>query len=270
MNNAANKNASLEILVSTKGQDNTDFINRMFKNCPDINSPVLIVNQSKTKLNFLQNNCRVIHTNEIGLSNSRNLAIKNSKKEICLLSDDDIIYSSDFIKTIKRSFTENKSADIITYQASNELGESFKDYPRLKTHNKRSISIINSFLIAFRRESIIKNNIQFDSKFGLGSIFETGDEYIFLRNALEKNLNIIHCPKVILSHKSISSGQDVGKDKIIFARAAIFYKYYGTLSYIKLFHHIILLLKINAIVFGDFLLKYKIGLTGIKKYKSML
>ena len=31
MNNVANKNASLEILVSTKGQDNTDFINRMFK-----------------------------------------------------------------------------------------------------------------------------------------------------------------------------------------------------------------------------------------------
>ena len=106
--------------------------------------------------------------------------------------------------------------------------------------------------------------------FGLGSTFETGDEYIFLRNAFEKNLNIIHCPKVILSHKSISSGQVVGKDKIIFARAAIFYKYYGTLSYLKLFHHIILLLNIKAIVIGDIFLKYKIGLKGIEKYKSML
>ena len=270
MNNVANKNASLEILVSTKGQDNTDFINRMFKNCPDIKPPVLIVNQSKKKLNFPQNNCRVINTNEIGLSNSRNLAINNSKGKICLLSDDDVIYSSDFIESIKNSFEKNKNAEIITYQATNELGKLFKDYPKIKTHNKRSISTINSFLIAFRRDSIIKNKIQFDSKFGLGSTFETGDEYIFLRNALEKKLNIIHCPKVILSHKSISSGQVVGKDKIIFARAAIFYKYYGTLSYLKLFHHIILLLNIKAIVFGEFFLKYKIGLKGIKKYKSML
>ena len=132
MNNAANKNASLEILVSTKGQDNTDFINRMFKNCSDIKLPVLIVNQSKKKLNFPQNNFRVKSTNEIGLSNSRNLAINNSKEEICLLSDDDVIYSSDFVETIKNSFTENKDADIITYQASNELGDLFKDYPTLK------------------------------------------------------------------------------------------------------------------------------------------
>lgn len=270
MNNVANKNASLEILVSTKGQDNTDFINRMFKNYPNIKNPVLIINQSKKKLNFPQNNCRVINTNEIGLSNSRNLAINNSKGEICLLSDDDVIYSSDFIESIKNSFEKNKNAEIITYQATNELGVLYKDYPKIKIHNKRSISTINSFLIAFRRDSIIKNKIQFDSKFGLGSTFETGDEYIFLRNALEKKLNIIHCPKVILSHKSISSGQVVGKDKIIFARAAIFYKYYGTLSYLKLFHHIILLLNIKAIVFGEFFLKYKIGLKGIKKYKSIL
>jgi len=270
MNNTANKNASLEILVSTKGQDNANFINRMFNNCPDIKSPVLIVNQSKKQLNFMRNNYRVKNTNEIGLSNSRNFAINNSKGEICLLSDDDVIYSSDFVETIKNSFTENKDADIITYQASNELGDLFKDYPKVKMHNKRSISTINSFLIAFRRDSIIKNKIQFDPKFGLGSTFETGDEYIFLRNALEKNLSIIHCPKVILSHKSISSGQVVGKDKIIFARAAIFYKYYGTLSYLKLFHHIILLLNIKAIVIGDIFLKYKIGLKGIKKYKSML
>jgi len=270
MNNAANKNASLEILVSTKGQDNTNFINSMFKNCSGIKSPVLIVNQSKKKLNFPQCSYRLINTNQIGLSNSRNLAIKNSKEEICLFADDDVIYNSDFAETIINSFTKNKDADIITYQASNELGEPFKDYPRIRTHNKKSISKINSFLIAFRRDRIIKNNVQFDPKFGLGSTFETGDEYIFLRNALNKNLTIIHCPKVILLHKSISSGQVVGRDKIIFARAAIFYKYYGILAYLKLFHHIILLLNIKAIVFSDILLKYKMGLKGIEKYKSML
>ena len=90
-----------------------------------------------------------------------------------------------------------------------------------------------------------------------------------MRNALDNKLNVIHCPKFILSHKSVSSGQAVGKDKIIFARAAIFYKYYGFLSYIKLFHHILLLLNTNAINFRELFFKYNIGLKGIKKYKSM-
>ena len=269
MNSVAIKNDSLEILVSTNTKNNDEFIDNMFKNYLNFTNPVLVINQSKKKINFSQNNCRSIKTELIGLSNSRNLAIRNAKGVICLLSDDDVIYSSDFIDIIINSFNENKSADIITFEAINEFGKPFKDYPRLKIHNKKSISAINSFLIAFRLESIINKNVEFDSKFGLGSTFETGDEYIFLRNALDKELNIIHCSKVILSHKSASSGQAVGKDKIIFARAAIFYKYYGFLSYIKLFHHLLLLLKINAINFDELLLKYKVGLKGIYKFKSI-
>ena len=269
MNNVDIKNDSLEILVSTNVIDSDEFIYKMFKNYLNFNNPVLVINQSKKKIKFSKNNFRKIDTDQIGLSNSRNLAINNSKGEICLLADDDVIYTSDFIQIIINAFNENKNADLITFQAINDLGNSFKDYPTIKKHNKRSISTINSFLIAFRRESIQANNLKFDSRFGLGSTFETGDEYIFLRNALDKNLKVIHCPKVILSHKSLSSGQDVGKDKIIFARAAIFYKYYGFLSYIKLFHHILLLLKINAINFGEFFSKYKAGLKGIRKYKSI-
>ena len=57
------------------------------------------------------------------MSNSRNLAIKNANGKICLLSDDDVIYSSDFIDIIINSFNENKSADIITFEAINEFGK---------------------------------------------------------------------------------------------------------------------------------------------------
>ena len=268
MNNVAIKNDSLEILVSTNVIDSDEFIYKMFKNYSNFSNPVLVINQSKKKISFTRNNFRIINTDQTGLSNSRNLAINNSKGEICLLADDDVTYTSDFIQIIVNAFNENKNADLITFQAISDLGKSFKDYPKVKKHNKRSISTINSFLIAFRRESIQMNRIKFDSRFGLGSTFETGDEYIFLRNALDKNLNVIHCPRVILSHKSLSSGQDVTNDKIIFARAAIFYKYYGFISYIKLFHHILLLLKINAIKFGELFSKYKVGLKGIRKYKS--
>ena len=118
-------------------------------------------------------------------------------------------------------------------------------------------------------ESIIKNNIQFDTLFGLGATFETGEEYIFLRNCIEKDLTVLFCPKIILEHKSISSGKLAFKDKNIFARAAIFYKFYGYLSYLKLMHHIYLLKKKNMISWKQVYSKFLVGLDGIKKFKSV-
>ena len=160
MNKVAIKNDNLEILVSTNLTDNYEFIDKMFKNNSNFNNPALIINQSKKKINFFQDNFRTIYTDQIALSNSRNLAIKNSKEAICLLADDDVIYTSDFIQIILNAFNKNTNADVITFQAINELGHSFKDYPTIKKHDKRSISTINSFLIAFRRERIQMNNIK--------------------------------------------------------------------------------------------------------------
>ena len=41
-------------------------------------------------------NIRVINSFEIGLSKSRNLAIKNALGDICIIADDDIEYVEDF------------------------------------------------------------------------------------------------------------------------------------------------------------------------------
>ena len=168
-----------------------------------------------------------------------------------------------------KEFEQNKYADVITFMMEDENGNLFKDYTNISKHNKKSIREVNSVVIAFRREVIIKNNIQFDPLFGLGGTFATGDEYIFLRNCLDKNLNLIFCRKVILKHDLLSSGKLAFRDENIFARAAIFYKFYGYLSYIKLVHHIYLLWKKNLIKFNQIFNKFLAGLRGIKKFKSI-
>ena len=110
----------------------------------------------------------------------------------------------------------------------------------------------------------------FDPLFGLGSIFETADEYIFLREALEKKLNLKASKNIILTHKEFSSGQNVGSDKIIFARSAVFCKYYGDFAYLKLIYHIYLLLINGKIKFHEIIVKFMAGLNGIKKYKVII
>ena len=263
------KKHNLEILISTTKKNNLDFIENIFFENNHHQFPIIIVNQAGKIKDSIKKNIRIINTDTKGLSKSRNLAIKNSSKKYCLLADDDIIYKNGFYKIIEEAFEKNLNSDVITFMMVDENGKRFKKYPNNIKHNYKSIREVNSVVIAFNRDSIIKNNIQFDTLFGLGAIFETGEEYIFLRNCIEKDLTVLFYPKIILQHKSISSGKSAFKDKNIFARAAIFYKFYGYLSYLKLVHHIYLLKKKNMISWKQVFNKFLVGLDGIKKYKSI-
>ena len=100
----------------------------------------------------------------------------------------------------------------------------------------------------------------------MGSTFQTADEYVFLRNALNLNLNIVFHNEVILSHPVDSSGKDVASDRILFAKGALFYKYYNVLSFIKLIHYLYLMFKFKYISLGQVINKYLIGVKGIIKY----
>ena len=105
-----------------------------------------------------------------------------------------------------------------------------------------------------------KENLLFQIKLnlilylGLGLPSKLEMNILFLRDCLKKNLKIIFVQKVILTHKSVSSGKLAEKDENIYARAAIFYKIFGKLSYLKLVHHIYLLKKKNMINFQSNLL----------------
>lgn len=273
MTQVLKKSNNLQILISTKGKKDFAFLDSMFRNCDLKNHSILIVDQSESPkdISSLSKKFDIKYFNieANGLSNSRNFAISKSNADICLLCDDDVIYESEFSKIINDSF-EKGDSDVITYYAKNDRGTLFKNYPKKTTHTYKSISYINSFLIAFKREKIISKEIKFDPLFGLGAVFETADEYVFLRTIIENHIPIKSCPEIILTHPAESSGQYAGRDKNIFARAAIFHKFYGYLSYAKLIHHIFLLVKKDMIGFSDIKSKFLVGVDGIRKYKSLI
>ena len=269
MPNLIDKKNNLEILISTTNKNNLDFIDNIFFQSNKSKYPILVVNQSDNNINSNFKNINVINSDSKGLSISRNLAIKNSSFDYCVFADDDIVYKEDFYTIISTSFKNNPNADIITFRMVDESGKLFKDYKNIEYHDERTIRDINSVVIAFKRESIIKNNLSFDPLFGLGSIFPTGDEYVFLMECLDKGLNIISNSAIILSHNSESSGKMAHRDENIFARAAIFYKFSGYLSYFKLIHHIYLLKKKNMINNDQILNKFLVGIKGINKFKSI-
>lgn len=261
-----------EILISTMNRTSLSFLQKMFANEIFHNYNILIVNQTEPNKELVSayQNIRVINSFDKGLSKSRNIAIENARFGLCLFADDDVEYKSGFVDIIIRTFKEIKNADIITFQMEDEKGRLFKLYPSITRHDKKSLYTVNSVVIAFRREKIINSKLCFNTNFGLGAVFPTADEYIFLRDALKSGLRIYFGKEVILRHNYNSSGRVLGSDEIIFARSALIYKYSGVLTYLKLIKYLHYAFVKKEVKVTELLSKYFVGLKGIKKYKELV
>ena len=80
----------------------------------------------------------------------------------------------------------------------------------------------------------------YDNNFGFGAAFKGNEEYVFLRNAFDKKLPMIHVSETIVMHPNESSGRQLGSDNAMFARAAMHYRFYGNLSYLWVFKYMFL------------------------------
>jgi glycosyltransferase involved in cell wall biosynthesis len=271
MTNVFSEN-DLEILIATKNRTNLDFLALMFPFQHFSKFNILVINQSSSSLlNSEFETVRVINVNEKGLSKSRNLALKNSSKKICLIADDDVVYFSNFDTGIISAFNQNPAASIITFNHQ-RIGKE-KPHNKSKTiysHSKKTIENVCSIEIAFQLYNIKENNIHFDENFGLGSYFETAEEYLFLRDVIKLKLSALFYPFVIVSHPLVSSGENQGEDKIVLARAALFYKTKANLAYIWLLKYVFFLARNEYIDWNECVGKFKTGLSGIRKYKELV
>jgi glycosyltransferase involved in cell wall biosynthesis len=261
----------LEIIVATKDRTNLDFLLAMFPFAPFSSYNILVINQSKDAI--LESNfptVRVINSTEVGLSKSRNLAINNAINKISLIADDDVIYFENFEKQIVKAFNKNANASIITFNHQ-RIGI---NHPKNQSkvgyqHNKKSIWNVCSIEIAFCLDIIKDNKLYFDEDFGLGSFFETAEEFLFLRNALRLKLISYYCPSIIVSHPLLSSGNFEGKEELIYARAALFCKLHKEFGYLWLLKYLFFLYRNKYIKRGECAEKLRVGLAGIKKMKEL-
>lgn len=260
-----------EILIATKDRSNFDFLLPMFPFEHFSGFNILIVNQSENKiLSSDFDSIRVINSAEKGLSKSRNKAIQNASKKICLITDDDVIFAENFRKDILLAFQNQQKADIITFnhwrigalQPQKKWNSAFK-------HNSKTIWSVSSIEIAFKVAAIKKKNIAFDTNFGLGSFFETAEEFLFLKTALNQNRKVYFSPEIIVSHPEFSSGKDEGSDTLIYSRAALFYKLHGSFAFVWLAKYVFFLIRKKYIRFSEAGEKYKAGLAGIAKFKEI-
>ncbi len=180
----------LEVLLSVLNLDKKK-LSKM-----NITSKCTIINQCKKESFQKYKNFSIYSYNELGLSNSRNRGLDLVTEDIVLLCDDDVIYDKKYEKIILDEFSKNKNADIIVFNI-----ESPNRKIKLNKNNKKlhfyNILRYSSQRIAFKLNSIKSNNIRFKSEFGSGSKYRSGEDTLFLVEALNKKLNIYSSTKNI-------------------------------------------------------------------------
>lgn len=262
---------SVEILVATMHRSSLDFLWEMFKHNDHADFNILIVNQTTPDQQLTSDfeNIKVINSYEFGVPQSRNLAISNATSDICLMADDDIVYQPHLKTILTEAYLKHPDAAMISFEAIDEDQQKYTNYFPEGIHSKKSLKKIYTWVISFRREVYLKNKIYYNMHFGFGANFKGEEEYVFLRNAYDKGLKMVHVSKTIVQHPNENSGKLMGSDNAVFARSAVAHRFYGNFSYLWLVKYVFFIYRHDYIAFSQIPSKFSLGLKGIAKYKAL-
>ncbi|MBZ9786317.1 glycosyltransferase family 2 protein [Psychroflexus sp. CAK57W] len=261
----------LEILISTMNRKDLSFLDSMF---PDLNTSlysILIINQTQHEEDLVSFNpkIRAINSREFGLSKSRNLAIENANGEILLIADDDIIYLKGFEETIYEAYRNYPEATLISFQFLNAARNLAKLYPKREGYLTSSKRPLSSVEISFKRMDIISFGIRMDERFGLGSIFPSGEEQLFKSAILQNNLKTAYVAEPLLIHPGKTSASCLESEKSIEATTAQKYMLYNNWTYLWLVKYVFFLFRHNYISFFEQIKAYSVGVKAISKFKKI-
>ncbi len=177
-----------------------------------------------------------VHLSEKGLSNARNIGLNYIQGDIITFSDDDCWYLEESFNFVQEYFERNNS-EIMCFQHFDPLqGEFPKKYPKDPLWNISKLKILSqaSIDIFINRNRVKAYNMGFDTRFGLGGKYNSGEENIYLMDLKNKGYKIDYFPKIIAYHpnkEGNTSGQ-IHLDTFI-GKAPLFKRLFG--NYIGIF-----------------------------------
>lgn len=179
----------VQVLVATVNEDVNTMAEKMH-----LETEAVIVNQCDSfgycEYRYKEKLIRCFSMAERGVGLSRNTALMRADGDICLFSDEDIVFYPGYEEKILSAFKENPDADLITFN--------FKVDPSRATYyncEKRRIRWYNygrypTYAAAARVESLRKANVSFSLLFGGGAKYSNGEDSLFFHDCLKKGLHL--------------------------------------------------------------------------------
>lgn len=221
---------TVEILASVVEKDPRSLAEKM-----NIETDAVIVNQCDhygvESFTCKDRKIRVFHMAERGVGLSRNTALMRAEGDICLFSDQDIIYAAGYEQKILQAFEQCPNADMIIFNV--EIGEERKTYhntgvKRVRWYNCGRYGAVS---FAVRREKLLESGVTFSLLFGGGAKYSAGEDSLFLKQFMDKGYKVYTSPVTIGREKEGDSTWFSGyHEKFFFDRGVLYHFLYGPLA----------------------------------------
>lgn len=221
---------SVEVLASVMHQDMAALVRRM-RLCSD----AVIINQCDgldcAEMEYNGHRIRFYSFPERGIGKSRNAAIERADGDICLFSDEDIVYAEGYARAIEEEFARNPKADMILFNI--EVEESRRTY--FITERKRvhwyNCGRYGAVSFAVRRDSLLASGVKFSLLFGGGARFSNGEDSLFLKEFMDKGYRVYTAPVTIGREAAGESSWFAGYNEKFFHDRGVLYHYlYGLMA----------------------------------------
>lgn len=171
---------------------------------------VVIVDQNTTDLihtviSSFENQLNINHikSSQQGLSCNRNIGIMASRGEYICVPDDDCTYYPDTLNMVLKQLEEWENPDMIIGQVFDRERNKyvFKKTPdqSLIVNQSNFYQIVSSITIFFK-----KNEILFDENFGIGAVYASNEDGVFILTFLHHNKRVVYSPLIECNHPPYS------------------------------------------------------------------
>lgn len=220
----------VQVLASVMNQDLNEIADRM-----RLDSDAVIINQcDRLGYEEAERNGHIFRFYSFpdrGIGRSRNEAILRSTGDICVFSDQDIVYEPGYGEMIAEEFRLNSDADMILFNVT--IKESRRTYciterKRVRWYNCGRYGAVS---FAVRRESLLSSGVTFSLLFGGGAKYSSGEDSLFLKEFISKGYKVYTAPVTIGREEAEESTWFTGYNEKFFYDRGVLYRYlYGRLA----------------------------------------
>lgn len=221
----------VQVLASVMNQSVQELVRKM-----NLESDAVIINQCDRygyeELEYKGHKVRFFSCAERGVGRSRNNAILRADRDICLFSDEDIVYVDGYADKIVKEFEQNPSADMILFNIEVEEARRTYHITERKRVHWYNCARYGAVSFAVRTESLLRSGITFSLLFGGGARYGSGEDSLFLKEFMDKGFQVYTAPVKIGKELPGESSWFGGYNHKFFYDKGVLYHYlYGKMAF---------------------------------------
>ena len=156
-----------------------------------------------------KNGCtaKLVTTADRGVGKNRNKALLVASGEYLVFADEDMIYEPGYEDMVLDAFDKAKNADIIAFNLTylNRFTPGRRPGKKFKRIHFWNSMRYGAARIAIRRSALERASLSFSHLYGGGAKYSSGEDSLFIREALRRGLKMYYCPVAIATVKQEES-----------------------------------------------------------------